>query len=154
MEAASLSENSKINAESKELLRKLKLTIAEGLRNYGEKYVKKFRDVESPNNLNEDNYNKLKQLFKLLIENKYDNKEKNENKNEDEYLYIINKKWVDKAYNFLKDYIHVRDNNIKGDYFKTVFTPDKFYHPYFEDDTKNLKKKQKLKKKIQKIWKK
>ena len=139
MEAASLSENSKINAESKELLRKLKLTIAEGLRNYGEKYVKKFRDVESPNNLNEDNYNKLKQLFKLLIENKYDNKEKNENKNEDEYLYIINKKWVDKAYNFLKDYIHVRDNNIKGDYFKTVFTPDKFYHPYFEDDTKNEK---------------
>ena len=73
MEAVALSENSKINNDSIELLRKLKNTIIDGLRAYGEKYIKKFRDDESPNNLNEENYNKLKNLFKCLIENKYEN---------------------------------------------------------------------------------
>ena len=145
MKAAVLCENSKIITVSKQLLKILNNKILEGLRTYGEKYVKKFRDIDNPSNLNKENYDKLKKLFKLLKENNYENKinnkikENNENKNQDEYLYVINKKWVEKAYFFLKDYINVRDNHIKGDYFRTAFMPDNFYHSYFEDDTKNEK---------------
>ena len=132
-EANSLSKNSKIDYDSKKVLSDLNNKIIKGKKYYIDISIKKFRDIEEPNNLNEEKYNRLKKLIKELTENKYQSKDDAEsNKDNDEkYLYLINKKWVDKANNFLNDYMNVRDNNIKGNYFKEAFDLDYFYYSYF-----------------------
>ena len=139
-EAQLLSKNSKINHDSKELLNKLTNSINIGLRDYIDIYIKKYRDIESKKNLDEVKYNKLKKLMKDIKENKYEIK----NDNINQYLYVINKTWFDKAYNFLIDYINVRDNNTYKHYFYEAFDPKSFYNNYFEEETnsnKNEKKK-------------
>ena len=138
-EAELLSKNSKINDKSLNMLNDLKREIINKINDYKDTYIKKFRDVETPQNLCDEKYQKLKTLIKDLIENKYQikNEENNEtNKNNDEYLYLINAKWVDRANNFLKDYINVRENCIKSNYFGVAFDPDLFYHNYFELEEK------------------
>ena len=118
-EAELLSKNSKINDESRNLLNILKKEIINKINDYKDIYIKKFRDVETPENLCDEKYQKLKTLIKDLIENKYEiiNEENNEsNKSKNEYLYLINAKWVERANNFLKDYINVRENCIKNNY--------------------------------------
>ena len=144
-EADLLSKNSKINDDSKRLLFELKNKISKNLDNYNDIYIKKFRDIESPKNLNEENYIKLKKLMNDLAENKYEIKSE-ENKKVDEYLYVINKKWFDKAYNFLKDYINIRDKKSKERYFPFAFSIKDIYNNYFEEEktpTPNDKNKKK-----------
>ena len=133
-EADILSKNSKINQDSINLLNKLKKSVTIGISDYLDIYIKKFRDIESPNNLDEEKYNKLKKLMNDLKENKYEIKD-NEQENKDDYLYVINKKWFDKAYNFIKDYINEREKGLKRNYFNKVFEPSYTYHSYFDEET-------------------
>ena len=134
-EAQQLSKNSKINQESKELLNKLIKTINNGISDYLDIYIKKYRDIESEKNLNQEKYNKLKKIMKDLKENKYVINN-NESDNTNEYLYVINKAWFNKAYNFIKDYANVRDNIIKLSYYRKAFDPKLFYNNYFKEETK------------------
>ena len=136
-EAQQLSKNSKINQESKELLNKLIKKINYGLSDYLDIYIKKYRDIESEENLNQEKYNKLKKLMNDIKENKYEIKN-NESDNTNEYLYVINKAWFNKAYNFIKDYGNVRDNNIKMSYYRKAFDPKNFYNNYFNEETKEI----------------
>ena len=136
-EAKSLSKNSRIDAKSKNMLIDLRNNIIDRINEYKTKYIKLFRDIENEKHLNEQNYQKLKSLIKDLIDNKYQI-EKDENG--DEYLYLINKKWVEKAYNFLKDYIDIRENNKKGNYFNKAFDPEYTCNSYFDNDDNNIKK--------------
>ena len=49
---------------------------------------------------------------------------------------MINKKWVNRANNFLEDYMNVRDNCLQNNYFGIAFDPDYFYECYFKDKEK------------------
>ena len=132
-EANLLSKNSKITDNARTELSNLYKIIKKGKEDYSDNSIKKFRDVEESNNLDEEKYNRLKKLIKELTENKYKLKDPEENnKDDEEYLYLINKKWVDKAFNFLNDYANVRDNNIKGNYFKEAFDKEYIYYSYFD----------------------
>ena len=138
-EATSLTKNSKTNTKSKDLLKSLTNNIIKQINNYKDIYIKKFRDVETEQNLCDEKYQKLKTLIKDLIDNKYqikNDKNNESDKNKDEYLYLINKKWVDRTNNFLNDYINVRENCIKDNYFGVAFEPDYFYECYFKEKTK------------------
>ena len=137
-EAEILSSNSKITEDSKKLLRDLTIKIENGLRDYSRFYISKFRDIENKNNLNEEKFKKLKSLIEDLIENKYNSKN---NTKEYEYLYVINKKWMEKAYSFLKDYINIRNYTIHDNqYFSKVFDKNYIYNNYFEDKEKITQK--------------
>ena len=141
-EADLLSKNSKINNDSKKLLFDLKIKVTKNLDNYNDIYIKKFKNIESSKNLNKENYIKLKKLMNDLAENKY-NINCKENKQTDEYLYVINKKWFDKAYNFLKDYINVREHKTKEEnYFSYVFSLKDIYNNYFDEEKTSKDKKE------------
>ena len=70
-QAENLSNNSKINEESKKMLKNINNNIDKGIDDYLELYLKKFKDVENPENLTEENYLKMKKLFKDLNESNY-----------------------------------------------------------------------------------
>ena len=134
-EAYSLKQSSKIDPKSQSMLTNLRNEIISKINDYIQESLKIFRDVEKDKNLNEAKYNKLKELIKNLIENKYQIKSESEQttQNIDDYLYLINKKWVEKASNFLNDYIKVRENKNKNeysDYFKLAFNPDYILNGY------------------------
>jgi hypothetical protein len=136
-EADTLSKNSKIDAKSQLLLNELKVSIEENLIFYESTKIKRFQDIESSDNLTEEKYNKLKNLINVLLKNKYELENENVNdENQNEYLYLINKKWVEKANMFMKNYIHIRDNKIKNKYFFEVFDKDYMYDCYFDNNEK------------------
>ena len=122
-----LSNNSKIDNKSKKVLSDLKEKVIDNIINYTKNSIKIFES------LNQNDYNLLIELFSTLKENTY----KPISENED--LYLISKKWVDKAYDFLKDYQKVQDNKNKEDYFKIAFNYDYIYYNYF-DELKNKEK--------------
>ena len=129
-EANSLCKNSKIDDKSEKMLNELKQSIADGINDYVKISIKKFQETDKKNNLNKENYNRLKALIRSLIGNKYEIENDENNKNNDEYLYLINRKWVVKANDFLEDYT----NNVrKKDYFKKAFEPNYLYYNYFND---------------------
>ena len=130
-EAENLSKNSKIDAESNKLLNEIKKSINEDINNYFDIYIKKFLDIEEPDNLNEEKYLKMKNLFKDLNDNSYQEKRDLNYNNKDD-LYLINKNWFNKANQFFLDYSKIRDNNIKNSYFKEVFEPSYCYFNYFD----------------------
>ena len=139
-EAENLSKNSKIDADSTNMLNNIKRKIEKGINGYLNLYVKKFREIDESDNLNDENYMKMKILFKALKENTYNSLPKSNNNNSDDnYLYLINKNWFIKAYNFFVDYCKVRDSFIKGNYFATAFYQDYCYYKYF-DLSEELKK--------------
>ena len=132
-EAYSLKQSSKIDGKSQSMLTTLRNEIISKMNNYIQKTLKIFKDVEKDKNLNESNYNKLKILIKNLIENKYQIKSEQTTQNDDDYLYLINKKWVEKANNFLDDYIKFWENknkNKNSDFFKSAFNPDYILNGY------------------------
>jgi hypothetical protein len=130
-EAENLSKNSKIDAESTKMLNDIKNVVEKGIIEYLDIYSKKFRDVENPENLNENDYLKMKKLFKDLNEGNYlinpdvlcD---------ENSIFYIVSKNWFTKAYQFFLDYSKIRDNWIQGGYFREVFDPNYCYQSYFD----------------------
>ena len=126
-EAESLGKNSKMDLASYKMLKDIKESIEKEIGIYLEFFLEKFRDVESPQNLDEEKYIKMKYLFKDLNDNNYKN-----NNEDDSYLYILNKNWFIKANQFFSDYIKVRDNSIKDNYFKVVFEPNYCYQNYFD----------------------
>ena len=143
LEAEKLSNNSKIDNLSKKFLWELKDKIIKEINEYKNKYINKFTEIGNSQNLCEEKYIRMQKLIKDLIENKYqiDNEENNEGiENNDKYSYLINRKWVERAYNFLQDYINIRENKIKKskrpEYFNYVFDPDMFYKKYFDIDEK------------------
>ena len=70
-EAESLSKNSKIDNDSIKLLNNIKLKVEKGINETINNYIKKFRNIEIEENLTQEKYNKLKNLFKELSENTY-----------------------------------------------------------------------------------
>ena len=130
-EAEDLSKNSKMDEQSSKLLNKIKKESENGISYYINFYKEKWRDVENSENLTDEKYLKVKKLFKALNENKY--QINNDNNNEDNsYLYLINKNWLTKANQFFLDYINIRDNNIRTNYFKVAFDEDYCYQSYFD----------------------
>ena len=132
-EAYSLRQSSKIDNESRILLTNLRNEIISKINDYIQNCIKTFRDIEKENNLNDSKYNKLKELIKNLIENKYQIKSDQTPTKEDDYLYLINKRWVEKANNFVDDYIKVRESKKKNeysDYFKLAFSSDYIVNGY------------------------
>jgi hypothetical protein len=114
-EAENLSKNSKIDAESTKMLNNIKNEVEKGILEYLDIYLKKFRDVENPENLNENDYLKMKKLFKDLNEGNYMINPDvlcDENSN----FYIVSKNLFTKAYQFFLDYSKIRDNRIKNNY--------------------------------------
>ena len=145
-EAENLSKNSKIDSESVNLLNGIKNKVNKGINEYLNSYVKKFRDVQNPDNLTEEKYKKLITLFKDLNDNIYKEKHLNSLKNIDNndsndniYLYLLNKNWFKKAFQFLSDYQKFRDNNPKESYFSTTFNPEYCYKNYFNMNEENMK---------------
>ena len=132
-EAEDLSKNSKIDETSAKMLRDIKKSSESGIEEYLDVYMKKFSDIEKSNNLIDEKYLKMKQLFKALNENKYQiNHDQNNNNDDNSYFYLINKSWFNKAYQFFLDYIKIRDNNISTNYFKIVFDINYCYQSYFD----------------------
>ena len=106
-------QSSKIDNECRILLTNLRNEIISKINDYIQNCIKTFRDIEKENNLNKRNYIKLKGLIKNLIENKYQIKSDQTPTKEDDYLYLINKRWVEKTNNFVDDYIKVRESKKK-----------------------------------------
>ena len=137
-QAENLSKNSKIDNESTNLLNGVKKKIYKGIEKYFDLHIKKFRDVENPENLTGEKYIKLINLFNELNANTYIQNHINsiqniDNNNNDLYLYLLNKKWFTKAFLFLLDYKKIRDNIIKdNNYFSIAFNPDYCYQKYFD----------------------
>ena len=139
-EAELLSKNSKIDSKSQGLLNDLKREINNKIVDYKDNCIIKFKDIENPNNLTEEKCNKLKNLIKILMENKYELETSDENaQNQNEYLYLINKKWVEKANNFMKDYMKIKEKTIKSHYFSEAFDINYIYNSYFGNDEKYKK---------------
>jgi len=141
-EAYSLKQSSKIDNDSRNLLTNLRNEIISKINDYIHRCTKTFRDIEKESNLNDSDYNKLKELIKNLIDNKYQIKSELTPKNEDDYLYLINKKWVEKAKNFVDDYIKVRESKKKNeysDYFKLAFNIDYVVNGYLNKIDPNAK---------------
>ena len=130
-EAENLSKNSKIDEESKSLLNDIKKSINDDISNYFDIYIEKFSDIEESENLNKEKYLKMKNLFKDLNDNNYQ-KNRDSNYNNQDELYLISKNWFIKANQFFLDYIKIRDNRIKDNYFKEVFEPNYCYLNYFD----------------------
>ena len=126
-EAEDLSKNSKMDEQSSKLLNKIKKESENGINYYINFYKEKWRDDENSENLTDENYLKMKKLFKTLNENKYQINNDNDNNEDNSYLYLINKNWFTKANQFFLDYINIRDNNINTNYFKIVFNINYFY---------------------------
>ena len=63
----------------------------------------------------------------------------NNNEDEDNYLYLLNKSWFKKAFQFLSDYEKFRNNNSKEDYFSIAFNPEYCYKKYFDTNKENMK---------------
>ena len=70
-QAENLSKNSKIDNESTNLLNGVKKKIYKGIEKYFDLHIKKFRDVENPENLTGEKYTKLIKLFNELNANTY-----------------------------------------------------------------------------------
>ena len=132
VEAEVLSSNSRIDKNSQDMLNSSKKIAENGIMEYIEKYTRKFQDVEKKENLNDHNYCLMKKLFDVLNKNEYKINLDINNKENNEYLYIISKNWFTKAYQFFLDYQKVRDNLIKGSYFKEVFDVNYCYMSYFD----------------------
>ena len=132
VEAEVLSNNSRIDKNSQDMLNSSKKVAENGIMEYIEKYTRKFQDVEKKENLNDHNYCLMKKLFDVLNKNEYKINLDINNKENNEYLYIISKNWFTKAYQFFLDYQKVRDNLIKGSYFKEVFDVNYCYMSYFD----------------------
>ena len=130
-QAENLSNNSKIDLESKKMLKDINNIIDKGIDDYLELYLKKFRDVENPENLTDNNYLKMKKLFKDLNESNYQ-VYPDVICDENSILYIVSKNWFIKAYQFFMDYSKIRDNWIKGNYFREVFDANYCYQSYFD----------------------
>ena len=130
-EAENLSKNSKIDENSNRMLNEIKKSINEDINNYLDIYIKKFLDVENKDNLNDEKYLKMKNLFKDLNDNNYQN-DRDLNYNNQDDLYLISKNWFIKANQFFLDYSKIRDNNIKNSYFKEVFESNYCYLNYFD----------------------
>ena len=119
--AEELSKNSKIDEASSRSLKEIKKSSENGIIEYLNFYMKKFRDEENPDNLTDKTYLKMKKLFKSLNENTYQiNHEQDNDNNDNSYLYLISKSWFIKANQFFLDYIKIRDNNIRNNYFNVV----------------------------------
>ena len=134
VDAENLSKNSKIDANSSKMLEDAKNEANKGIINYIEVYTKKFKDIEKEDNLTEDKYIQMKKLFNDLNKNKYalDFGFNNNNKlDNNEYLYLINKNWFIKANKFFADYINIRDNSKRVNYFKEAFNVNTCYQAYF-----------------------
>ena len=91
-------------------------------------YTKKFTEDES---FKDEDIQRIKNIIDLLIDDKYIIDEGNE------YLYVINKKWVVKAKSFIENYIKAKKDNIKN-FFEEAFEPQFIYESYF--DIKDEKK--------------
>ena len=126
-EAESLGKNSKMDVVSYKMLKDIKESIEKKIGIYTELFLEKFRDIENIENLDEEKYKKMKKLFKDLNDNNY-----KINNEDDSFLYILNKNWFIKANQFFMDYIKIRDNLIKDNYFKVVFEPNYCYQNYFD----------------------
>ena len=143
-EAESLSKNSKIDNDSIKLLNNIKLKVEKGINETINNYIKKFRNIEIEENLTQEKYIKLKNLFKELNENTYKQnhllKNSDNNNYEDPYLYIISKDWLIKAFLFFYDYQKERERNLNDGYFLEAFKQNNCYQNYFnikEDSNKN-----------------
>ena len=130
-QAENLSKNSKITPESIKMLKDINNIIDKGIDDYLELYLKKFKDVENPENLTEENYLKMKKLFKDLNESNY-SVNPDVICDDNSILYIVSKNWFTKAYQFFMDYSKIRDNWIKGNYFREVFDANYCYQSYFD----------------------
>ena len=126
-EAEILGKNSKMDVASYKMLKDIKESIEKKIGIYIEFFLENFRDIENVENLDEEKYKKMKKLFKDLNDNNYII-----NNEDDSYLYILNKNWFIKANQFFMDYIKIRDNSIKDNYFKVAFDPNYCYQNYFD----------------------
>ena len=72
----------------------------------------------------------LKQIIELILENKY-----NLDVNDEDFLYVINKKWLVRLNNFIEDYEIAQKTNIEDFYFNKAFDFAYFLDFYFRDDT-------------------
>ena len=100
-------------------------------------YRKKFSDEES---IKDEDIEQIKKLIDLLLDDKYEIDKDDENT----YLYVINKKWIEKTKFFIENYIKAKKDNIQN-YFEEVFDPQYIYESYFDiKDSKKDKDKPKL----------
>ena len=137
-ETANLKKNSKIDQSSINMLNNINAEIDKELYDYFGLFVKKYKDIENPDNLTEEKYNKLLNLFQKLNNNTYI---KTNNTTDDSYYYILNKKWFLKAFTFLSDYQKQRNVGLKDKYFLMAFEPSYCYLNYFDIKDENEKEK-------------
>ena len=111
----------------------------------------KFRDQKLQMNqlhqitYSQDKYIIIKNLMDSLLKREY-----KLNEIEDEYIYIINKSWLLKAYNYIKDYFKAKENNDTENFFKQIFMgvlaayfPEADCINKNKNDEKNIKNKKK-----------
>ena len=136
-EAENLCQNSKIDIVSINLLNNVKDETEKGINEYFNLSIKKFKELENI----EEKYSKLIKLFNELNDNTYKKNNLNSinninNNNDDLYLYLVNKTWFNKAFNFLLDYNRVRKQNHNLNYFSIAFNPNYCYQKYFDINDK------------------
>ena len=103
-------------------------------------YRKKFSDDEM---IKDEVIEQIKKLIDLLMDDKYEINKENEN----EYLYVINKKWIVKAKSFIENFIKAKKDKIKN-FFEEAFEPQFIYESYFDIKNENEKNKDKTKPKL------
>ena len=139
MEIDLLAKNSKITQNAQEVQNELRSKNSSLIQEYIDNFKKIFPSFKE---LPDEKYKKFKKLINDIISNNYNideeinnNKAKIEINNDDNYLYVVNKKWIIKAKKFLDEYSDIRENNIKCDYFSEIFE-----YNYFIDSYLNKKK--------------
>ena len=105
VKAYDLLEKSNIDKKSFDKLNDLLKQIQKDIVIYSNKSLNKFMKIKNENNLDDEKYNALIKLIKDLIENSYNN-----DVNNNEYLYLVNKKWIEKLNDFMEKYKLIRDN--------------------------------------------